>query len=62
MRAEGYTFTELRSILGYGNLENGTIALEEGLACGDIQKKPKTAKPKIDPFYEKTEKAPQNII
>ena len=39
MRAEGYTFTELRSILGYGNLENGTIALEEGLACGDIQKK-----------------------
>ena len=41
IRAEGYTFTELRSILGYGNLENGTIALEEGLACGDIQKKPK---------------------
>ena len=41
IRAEGYTFTELRSILGYGNLENGTIALEEGLACGDIQKKAK---------------------
>ena len=36
-RAEGYTFTELRSVSGHGNLENGRVAVEEGLACGGIQ-------------------------
>ena len=40
-RAEGYAFTELRSILGHGNLENGKVAVGEGLACGGILRKGK---------------------
>ena len=38
-RVQGYTLTELRSILGHGDLKNGKVAVEQGLACGDIQRK-----------------------